>query len=167
VNYTRNQKRHGATANLPTPHNIPAPIYIQQLAKYIKDNIDQVQPPPWANIAKTSSHAQRQPDDPDWWFTRAASILRKIYIHGPIGTQHLRADYGGRKGTHAIREHARKGGGSNIRKIMQQLESAGLIETDKNRGRTISREGRRALDKLAGDIQEQLAKKQPELSKYP
>jgi len=152
---------------LPTPHNIPSTIFIEHLAKYIKDNIDQVQPPPWAPMAKTSSHTQRQPEDPDWWFTRTASILRKIYIHGPIGIEHLRADYGGRTGGKVSREHARKGGGSNIRKIMQQLETAGLVEHSKDKGRTITKEGRRTLDKLARDIQEELEKKQPEIKKYP
>jgi len=152
---------------LPTPYNIPASLFIQRLAKYIKDNIDQVQPLPWSSIVKTSSHTQRQPEDPEWWFTRAASILRKIYLHGPIGTEHLRAEYGGRKSKGSIREHARKGGGSNIRKIMQQLEEAELIETAKNKGRTITKKGRRTLDRLAAEIQNELEKKQPELKKYP
>lgn len=152
---------------MPTPYNVPAPDFIQRLAKHIKDNVDQVQPPPWSQIAKTSSHTTRQPEDPEWWFTRAASILRKIYIYGPIGTQQLRADYGGRTGGKVHREHARQGSGSNIRKIMQQLETAGLIEPSKNKGRVMTREGRRTLDKLAAEIQEELEKKMPELKKYP
>jgi len=152
---------------LPTPYNVPASTFIQRLAKYIKDNVDQVQPPPWATMAKTSSHTQRQPEDPDWWFIRTASILRKIYIHEPIGVQRLRAEYGGRTGGHAHREHARKGGGSNIRKIIQQLEAAGLVQPARNRGRIVTKEGRRTLDRLAGEIQEELEKKLPELKKYP
>ena len=152
---------------MPTPYNIPASLFIQHLAKHIKDNIDQVQPLPWSHLVKTSSHTQRQPEDPDWWFTRAASILRKIYLHGPIGTEQLRAEYGGRKRKGVSREHAKKGSGSNLRKIMQQLEAAGLIQTTKNKGRTITQEGRRTLDRLAAEIQEELEKKQPELKKYP
>lgn len=152
---------------MPTPYNVPAPVFIQRLAKHVKDNVDQIQPPPWSSIAKTSSHTTRQPEDPEWWFTRAASILRKIYIYGPIGTQQLRADYGGRTGGKVHREHAREGAGSNIRKIMQQLEAAGLIEASKNKGRVMTKEGRRTLDKLAAEIQEELEKKMPELKKYP
>jgi len=152
---------------LPTPYNIPASVFIQRLAKYIKDNVDHVQPLSWASLVKTSSHAERPPEDPEWWFTRAASILRKIYLYGPIGTEHLRADYGGRTGYKVHREHARKGGGSNVRKIMQQLEAAGLVETVKSKGRVLTKEGRRTLDKLASEIQEELEKMQPELKKYP
>lgn len=152
---------------MPTPYNVPASLFIQRLAEYIKDNFDQVQAPPWASIVKTSSHSQRQPEDSEWWFTRAASILRKIYIRGPIGIEHLRAEYGGRKDMGVSREHTRKGGGSNVRKIMQQLESAGLVENTKNKGRTITKDGRRTLDRLAAEIQKELGKKQPELKKYP
>jgi len=152
---------------LPTPYNIPPSLFIQRLAKYIKDNIDQVQPPQWAPFVKTSSHTKRQPEDPEWWFTRAASILRKIYLYGSLGVEHLRADYGGRKRRGNIREHAKKGSGSNVRKIMQQLEAAGLIEATKSKGRTMTKEGRRTLDRLAAEIQEELEKQQPELKKYP
>lgn len=151
---------------MPTPHNIPAQTFITQLTKYIKDNIDAVQPPPWAPMVKTGSATQRQPENPEWWYTRAASILRKIYLHQPIGTQHLRADYGGRTGKKVSREHARKGAGTNIRKIMQQLETAGLVEKTP-KGRTITKEGRKTLDRLAAQIQEELEKQNPLLKKYP
>jgi len=151
---------------LPTPYDVPASLFIQRLATYLKDNTDQIQPPPWAQVVKTSSHTEQPPQDPEWWFTRCASILRKIYTKGPIGTERLRAQYGGRTGRVVRREHARKGAGCNIRKALQQLEAAGLVETQKNKGRTVTKEGRRTLDKLATEIKEELEKKQPELKKY-
>lgn len=126
-----------------------------------------MQPPPWAPLIKTSVHAQNQPEDPDWWFTRTASILRKTYVKGPIGLQHLRAEYGGRKSFGVRRQHTRKGGGANIRKIFQQLEAAGLVENVKGKGRIITKEGRRLLDHTAAEVKEDLEKKQPELKKYP
>jgi len=126
-----------------------------------------VQPPPWAPLVKTSTHTQRQPEDSDWWFTRTASVLRKTYIEGPIGTERLRAEYGGRKSLGVRRQHARKGGGSNVRKILQQLEAAGLVATTKGRGRVLTKEGRRVLDRIAAEIKEELEKTQPELKKYP
>jgi len=152
---------------LPTPYDVPASQFIPRLAKYIKDNKDQVQPPPWPLMVKTSSHTQSQPEDPDWWFTRTASVLRKVYLEGPIGIQRLRATYGGRKSLGVRRQHSRKGGGSNIRKILQQLENAGMVETTKGKGRVLTKEGRRVLDKIAAEIKEELEKNQPELKKYP
>jgi small subunit ribosomal protein S19e len=152
---------------LPTPYDVPASEFIPRLTKYIKDNIDQVQPPTWSSIVKTSTHTQLQPQDPEWWFTRAASILRKVYIDGPVGIEHLRADYGGRKSLGVRRQHTRKGGGSNIRKILQQLEAAGLVEKTKANGRVLTKEGRRALDKIAAEAKKELEKTLPEMKKYP
>jgi small subunit ribosomal protein S19e len=136
------------------------------LAKYIRENIEQVQPPAWAAIAKTGSHVEKQPQDSDWWYTRAASILRKIYIHGPIGLEKLRSDYGGRKGFSVRPNHASKAGGSNIRKILQQLEIAGLIQTARSKGRIMTPKGRKMLQEISQDIQKDLVKVMPELKKY-
>jgi small subunit ribosomal protein S19e len=151
---------------LPTPYDVPAPALVEKLAKYLKDNVDQMVPPEWTPMAKTSSHTELPPQDPNWWYTRAASLLRKIYLYGPIGTQHLRSYYGGRKRRGVRPAHVRIGGGGNIRKIMQQLESAGLVEKDKNRGRILSPEGRRLLDSLSTEIKKDLEKTVPELKKY-
>ena len=117
-----------------TPHDVPPQQFIDKLAKYLKENIDQVQPPAWAAVAKTGPHVEKQPQNPDWWYTRSASIMRKVYAHEPIGLEKLRADYGGRKGFSVRPNHAAKAGGSNIRKALQQLESAGLVQTAKFQG---------------------------------
>jgi len=151
---------------LPTPYDVPPSILIERLARYLKDNVDAVRPPEWALYVKTGSHAERAPQDPDWWYTRCASLLRKVYINGPIGVEHLRSEYGGRRDRGTRREHARKGGGAIIRKALQQLERAGLIETIKGRGRVITSEGRKLLDSLSSDIKKELERVNPALSKY-
>ncbi len=149
-----------------TPHDVPASKFIEKLAKYIKENVEEVQPPAWAAVAKTGSHVEKAPQDPDWWYTRSASLLRKVYIHGPIGLESLRADYGGRKGFHVSPNHASKAGGSNIRKILQQLETAGLIQTTKPKGRIMSPKGRKLLQEVSEDLQKDMVKVVPELRKY-
>jgi small subunit ribosomal protein S19e len=157
--YQREKSHYKGRQTLPTPYDVPASVFIKRLAQYLKENVDQVQPPPWGITAKTSVHTQQQPEDSDWWFARSASILRKLYTKGPIGTERLRAEYGGRKKFGMRREHVRKGGGSNIRKILQQLEVAKLIENQKNMGRILTREGRRTLDRLAAQIKDELEEK--------
>ena len=151
---------------MPTPYDVPASILIERLAQHLKDNVDKVAPPKWAPIVKTGSHTERPPENPDWWFTRCASLLRKIYIKGPIGISRLRSEYGGRVDRGVKPEHARKGGGAIIRKALQQLEAAGLVETSKRGGRVLTGEGRRLLDRLSTEIKEELEKKYPELKKY-
>ena len=149
-----------------TPNDVPASRFIEKLAKYLKENVDAVTPPSWASIAKTGSHVEKQPQNPDWWYTRSASILRKIYVHGPIGIEKLRADYGGRKNYGVKPQHVVKSGGSAVRKALQQLESAGYIEALKPRGRKITREGRKLLQELAEELSRELVKELPELEKY-
>jgi small subunit ribosomal protein S19e len=151
---------------LTTPHDVPASQFIERLAKYIKENVEQVQPPARAAVVKTGSHVEKQPQDPDWWYTRTASVLRKVYIHGPIGLEKLRSDYGGRKGFSVRPNHASKAGGSNIRKILQQLEAAGLIQTTRPKGRVMSPKGRKLLQEISQDLQKEMVKTIPELKKY-
>lgn len=149
-----------------TPHDVPAPKFIEKLAKYLKENVDEVNPPAWASIVKTGSNVQKQPQNPDWWYIRCASLLRKIYVHGPIGIEKLRAEYGGRKDFGVKPEHTVKAGGAIIRKALQQLEAAGLIETHKPRGRVMTRKGRKLLQEIAEDTKKELIKKLPALEKY-
>jgi len=151
---------------LTTPRDVPAAKFIQKLAKYLKENVDEIQPLPWASVAKTGSHVEKQPQDQNWWYTRSASILRKVYVHGPIGIEKLRADYGGRKGFRTTPNHASKAGGSNIRKILQQLEQAGLIQKATTQGRKMSPKGRKLLQEVAQDLHKDLVKTLPELKKY-
>ena len=149
-----------------TPYDVPAAQFIEKLAKYLRENIDEVQPPVWASMAKTGTHVQKQPQNPNWWYTRSASVLRKVYVHGPVGLEKLRADYGGRKDFGVKPEHAVKAGGSIIRKILQQLEAAGLIQTESSRGRKMGPKGRKLLQEVAEDLQKELIKTVPELKKY-
>jgi small subunit ribosomal protein S19e len=151
---------------LVTPNDVPASKLVKKLAKYLKENVDAVTPPTWANMAKTGTHVEKQPQDPDWWYVRSASLLRKIYVHGPVGVEKLRAVYGGRKNYGAKPEHAAKAGGSNVRKALQQLETAGYVETFKPRGRRLTREGRKLLQELTEELGRELVKDLPELEKY-
>jgi small subunit ribosomal protein S19e len=151
---------------LTTPHDVPPSEFIQKLAKYLGDNVDKITPPAWAGIVKTGAHVQRQPQDPDWWYIRCASLLRKIYAHGPIGLERLRADYGGRKDRGVLPSHVAKAGGGTIRKALKQLEASGLIEASGHQGRKLTREGRKLLQEVAEKLGKQLAKDTPELAKY-
>ena len=69
---------------------------IDQVAENLKD-VEAVSAPAWAAFVKTGMHKERIPADKDWWYKRAAAILRTVYKLGPIGTQKLRTKYGGRK----------------------------------------------------------------------
>jgi small subunit ribosomal protein S19e len=151
---------------LTTVYNIPASKFIEKLAQYLKENVDEINPPSWSSFVKTGAHVQKPPQNPDWWYIRCASLLRKIYIHGPIGLERLRAEYGGRKDFGVRPEHAVKAGGTIIRKALQQLEAAGLIEKLPAHGRKVTAEGRKLLQEITEELSRELVKEIPELEKY-
>jgi len=151
---------------MPTPQDVPASLLIEKLAAYLKSNVDGVKSPEWAPFAKTGTHVQRAPDNPDWWYVRSASLLRKVYVKGPIGLEHLKSYYGGRKDRGFMPEHTRKGGGAIVRNALKQLENSGLVATVKGRGRTVTPEGRKLLDLLSTEIKKEMEKANPELKKY-
>jgi small subunit ribosomal protein S19e len=59
-----------------------------------------------------------------------------------------------------------RSGGTIIRKALQQLEAARLIEKTRSDGRAVTREGKKLLQELAESITEELVKQIPEMAKY-
>jgi small subunit ribosomal protein S19e len=115
--------------------------------------IEQIQAPDWISYAKSGSHRERPPEQPDFWYMRSASVLRRIYLDGPVGTDRLRTYYGGRKRRGTRRAKFRKSSGSVIRKILQQLESAGMIQKDKDgKGRVVTSKGQKFIDNIAHKV---------------
>ncbi|MEM0089346.1 MAG: 30S ribosomal protein S19e [Archaeoglobaceae archaeon] len=142
--------------------DVPAELLIQRTAEKLKNAIS---PPEWANFVKTGVNRERSPEQKDWWFIRVASILRRIYIDGPVGIERLRTFYGGRKRRGVRLAHFAKGSGAIIRNALHQLEQLGYVAKTKE-GRVVTPAGRAFLDKIASEIKEELSQKIPELKKY-
>jgi small subunit ribosomal protein S19e len=141
---------------LPSLYEVPADLFIKRLAAYIKENVGEVTPPGWSITAKTGSHRKQPPQDPDWWYKRCASILRKLYIHGTVGVSRLRGEYGGRNRQGTSREHAGSGGGSSVREPLQQLEQAKFVSKVEKKGRMLTSEGSSLLDKISAEMLKEL-----------
>jgi len=134
-----------------TVYDVKADELIKKAASDLKENV-KLQRPEWAVYVKTGTHKQRQPDDPDWWWVRSASLLRKIYVDGPVGVQRLRTVYGGRKHRGAKPEEFRRAGGKIIRTVLKDLDNLGFTEKTDKGGRSITAKGRQYLDGLATSI---------------
>lgn len=144
--------------------DVPADILISRLADILKaENIGR---PEWTMYSKTSSHRQRPPHEREWWYKRCASIFRKIYLHGPIGINDLRTEYGGAKAVGYALPHHRDAGGSIIRNAIHELEKLGYVEKVEKKGRVISHAGMKKLDRLASEILDELAQQNPTLKIY-
>ena len=90
--------------------------------------------------------------DNEWWYKRAAAVLRSVYIKGPIGTSKLRTKYGGKKNRGYKPEKFYRGSGKIIRTVLQQLETSGLIiqqQKGVHKGRVVTPKGKIFLDKLS------------------
>ena len=132
-----------------TVRDVDARKFIPAVKRELKE-IEQLQPPGWATFAKSGVHRQRPPEQTDFWYIRAASLMRRVYLDGPVGVEKLRTFYGGRKRRKTKPARTRKASGSIIRTILQQLESAGFVAKTKDpKGRKITPKGQKFLDNIA------------------
>lgn len=59
----------------------PLPLTLSLLVLFLHLNLfQQIQLPSWVDIVKTGAHKELAPYDPDWYYTRAASLARKVYL---------------------------------------------------------------------------------------
>jgi small subunit ribosomal protein S19e len=110
---------------------------------------NEMEMPEWALFVKTGAHKQRAPEQGDWWFVRSASVLRQIYLNGPIGVEKLRSYYGGRRRRGHKPPHFRKGSGKIVMTILMELEKAGYVQKQGKSGRVITPKGQKFLDSVA------------------
>jgi small subunit ribosomal protein S19e len=123
---------------------------IKRIAEELKKKIKQ---PEWSLFVKTGVSRERPPEQKDWWYLRAASILRRIYLNEPVGVSKLRSYYGGRHRRGHKPAHFAKGSGKIIRAILQDLEKAGLVEkAEKRKGRVLKKEGKKFVAGVAKQI---------------
>ncbi|MBI5065923.1 30S ribosomal protein S19e [Candidatus Woesearchaeota archaeon] len=127
---------------------------IEKAAEELK-NLKEIAPPAWAPFVKTGMSKERPPVRKDWWHVRAAAVLAKLDKLGPVGVSKLRKKYGSRKNKGHKPSHVYKGSANIIRKILQQLEKAGLakqVEKGIRKGRVITPKGLSLLGKVSNAL---------------
>ncbi|TVU11011.1 hypothetical protein EJB05_44571, partial [Eragrostis curvula] len=122
-------------------------IYLKEIHPLL-----QMELPEWVDIVKTARFKELPPYDPDWYYIRAASIARKIYLRQGIGVGGFQKIYGGRQRNGSRPPHFCKSSGAISRNILQQLQLMGIIDVDPKGGRLITSQGRRDLDQVAGRV---------------
>ena len=135
-------------SNMVAITEVGAQKFITALSERLKA-VEQIQPPEWARYAKTGAHRERPPQQENWWWTRSAALLRTIALHPYSGVSKFRKQYGGRKNRGHKPEHKVKASGAVIRKVLQQLEAAGFVATEKGKGRIITPKGQSLLSAVA------------------
>ena len=148
-----------------THYDVPGEHLVGALANSFK-SVDAIQPPDWSNFVKTSLHKEKSPAQPDWWYFRTASVLRKIGVNGPIGTERLSRHYSGARDRGSKPNRSSNGSRKVLRLIMQQLEIAGFVEKSKKGGRGLTPKGQSVLDNTAFAVKKKLEKEMSSLKKY-
>ncbi len=124
--------------------------YVLKLAGELK-GMKEFAMPEWAHYVKTSMSKERPPASPDWWWMRAASILRQVYLRGTIGVNKLSTKYGSKQDRGMRPPKFHEAGRKIIRVILQQAEKAGMLEKVKEpkAGRRLTKKGKQFLDGVA------------------
>ncbi|PSP18825.1 30S ribosomal protein S19e [Halobacteriales archaeon QH_10_67_13] len=133
-------------------YDAPADEVIEALTDRLEAE-DAVAEPDWLAFVTSGVDRELPPEQERFWPRRAASLLRKVAIEGPIGVGSLESIYGGAKqGSTRYRvrpRHTAKGSGSVIRTALQQLEEAGYVEVAEGEGRQVTPAGQSLLDEVA------------------
>jgi len=145
-------------------YDVPADILVNRLSEILKK--EDITVPEWTPFVKTGTHADKPPQNSDWWYVRCASILRKIYLHGPVSVNDLRSMYGGGRPVGYGAAHHKDASGAIIRNAIHALDKLGLVQNIEKKGRILSKQGTQKLDRLATEILSELIAKKPHLSIY-
>lgn len=103
--------------------------------------------PGWVDTVKTGHFKELPPQSPDWFYVRAASVARHVYLRKSVGVGRLRKVHGGQKNRGSRPSHHVNASGSVDRKVLQALEKIGVVELNPKGGRRISQTGQRDLDR--------------------
>ncbi len=135
-----------------TVYDVDAQELIEKAAEHLEENFEELEQPEWSYFVKTGVSRERNPEQENWWYIRAAAVLRQVYMNGPVGVSKLRTIYGSRKRRGSKTEHFYKASGKVIRTILQQLGEADLVEVEEGEGRKITAEGQSMMDNLAYEV---------------
>merc|ERR1711931_537484 len=114
-----------------TVKDVDPQVFVKAFAAHLKKS--KLKVPEFVTIVKTSKAHELGPTDPDWFYVRAASVARHVYLRPNVGVGAVRKIYGGAK-------------------VLQSLEGIKLVTKDVNGGRSIAPTGRRDMDRVAGQV---------------
>lgn len=107
--------------------------------------------PEYIDFVKSGASRERVPSDENFFYVRSASLLRQVYLNGPIGISRMRTRYGTRK-LHTIhRHHHFRAGGSVIKDAFDSLEKLNYVKKTP-KGRVITPAGKSFLDGISNEI---------------
>uniref|UniRef100_A0A8C4F4I4 Small ribosomal subunit protein eS19 n=1 Tax=Dicentrarchus labrax TaxID=13489 RepID=A0A8C4F4I4_DICLA len=125
--------------------------FVRALSAFLKKS-GKLKVPEWVDTVKLARHKELAPCDDNWFYTRAASTARHLYLRGGVGVGSMIKVYGGRQRNGVCPAHFSVGSRNVARKVLQALEGLKMVEKDPNGGRRLTPQGQRDLDRIAGQV---------------
>ncbi|KAF5921269.1 hypothetical protein HPG69_009166 [Diceros bicornis minor] len=125
--------------------------FVRALAAFLKKS-GKLKVPEWVDTVKLAKHKELAPYDENWFYTRAASTARHLYLRGGAGVGSMTKIYGGRQRNGVMPSHFSRGSKSVARRVLQALEGLKMVEKDQDGGRKLTPQGQRDLDRIAGQV---------------
>ncbi|SCA48730.1 40S ribosomal protein S19, putative [Plasmodium ovale] len=138
--------------------DVDAELFINSYAHYLKLH-NKITFPKWCNFVKTGKGRKLAPLSEDWYFVKASSILRRLYLHPDIGVGFLRRQFSYKQRRGVAPNHTSLASGKILRSILQQLENIGYVEQNpKKKGRRLTVKGENAINSFARYINKKVYK---------
>ncbi|XP_071957432.1 small ribosomal subunit protein eS19-like isoform X2 [Antedon mediterranea] len=132
--------------------------FVKALAAFFKKS-GKMKIPDWVDMVKLGVHKELSPYDADWYYIRAASVARHLYMRGGVGVGAMTKVYGGRKRRGTKPSHFCKGSKNVARSVCKSLESIRVVERKDNSGRRLTSQGHRDLNRIAAQVKSKNAPK--------
>lgn len=134
--------------------DVPAQDFINAYASFLQRQ-GKLEVPGYVDLVKTSAGNELPPQEAETWFyKRAASAARHIYLRKQVGVGKLNKLYGGAVNRGGAPARHVDASGSVNRRVLQALEKIGVLEISPKGGRRISDNGQRDLDRIAAQTLE-------------
>lgn len=145
-------------------NNVPIELLLSNVAQTLKGD-ERIKVPEWTKFVKAGIHREKSWEQPDWYYLRLASTLRKVYLNGPIGTTKLSQEYGGKVDRGSKRYHPSQGSRSIVRHMLETLETLGYVKKEP-KGRVIAPAGQSLLVNASKAAIKELAEKDKTFEKF-
>ena len=142
----------------------PTQKLINKMAEAFSED-KRLESPDWLRYVKAGIHKEKAWEQPDWYYRRLASTLRKVYVMGPIGISRLSAEYGGRVDSGSRMYHPGTGSRAIVRHMLETLEKIGYVKKNQ-RGRQISPQGQAFIDKAVNGVMKAVVETDKSMEKY-
>ncbi|ELW51466.1 40S ribosomal protein S19 [Tupaia chinensis] len=108
--------------------------------------------PEWVDTVKLTKHKELAPYHDSWFYTRAASTARHLYLLGGAGVGSMMEIYGGRQNNGVMPSHFSQVFKNVARWVLQALEGLKMVEKAQDGGYKLTPQEQRDLDRIAGQM---------------